>query len=144
MTYGLEMERAYSYSGTSKICHLLTYLDTYPLIYSPRPTCATQPTVSEGNTKHWPQLNGLATCIPHPLLLGSSMWWLPMPVPHKYMNTQINRHDIYGVFKAQMCTFVTLCGAQGNSIWTMSRPQFSVEPKPRCHSKLLTTQPINK
>jgi len=31
MTSGVEVERAYSYFGTSKICHLLTYLDTYPL-----------------------------------------------------------------------------------------------------------------
>jgi len=31
MISGLAVERAYSYFGTSKICHLLTYLDTYPL-----------------------------------------------------------------------------------------------------------------
>ena len=29
MTSSLEMERAYSYFGTSRICHSLTYLDTY-------------------------------------------------------------------------------------------------------------------
>jgi len=34
-TAGQETERAYSGFGTSKICHLLTYLDTYPLAYSP-------------------------------------------------------------------------------------------------------------
>jgi len=38
MTYGWEMERAYSYYGTSKICHLLTYLVTHLLAYSPGPT----------------------------------------------------------------------------------------------------------
>jgi len=39
MISGLEMERAYSGFGTSyMICHLLSYLDTYPLTYSPRHT----------------------------------------------------------------------------------------------------------
>jgi len=39
MISGLEMERADSGFGTSyMICHLLTYLDTYPLTYSPRHT----------------------------------------------------------------------------------------------------------
>jgi len=31
MTPGLETETAYSGFGASYICHLLTYLDTYPL-----------------------------------------------------------------------------------------------------------------
>jgi len=34
-TSGLEMERVYSGLGASLICHSLTYLDTYPLTYSP-------------------------------------------------------------------------------------------------------------
>jgi len=32
------MDRAYSGFGTSEISHLLTYLDTYSLTYSPGPT----------------------------------------------------------------------------------------------------------
>jgi len=31
MTSGQETDRAYSHFGASKICHILTYLDTYPL-----------------------------------------------------------------------------------------------------------------
>ena len=37
MTSGPETERAYSGFGISYICHLLTYLDTYPPTYSPGP-----------------------------------------------------------------------------------------------------------
>jgi len=42
MTDSLEMETAYSYFGVSQICHLLTYLDTNPLTYSPVPTQGTK------------------------------------------------------------------------------------------------------
>jgi len=38
MTSDLEMERAYSGFGTPQICHLLTYLDTYPLNLQARTT----------------------------------------------------------------------------------------------------------
>jgi len=38
VTSGLEMETAYYGVGASTICHLLTYLDTYPLLTAPGPT----------------------------------------------------------------------------------------------------------
>ena len=46
---GLETKRAYSGFGASQVCHLLTYLDTYPPIYSPGPTRGTFLVYIRGN-----------------------------------------------------------------------------------------------